>query len=115
MTWLLVSTRPLDDSTMPVPSADAPLYFRSEVMSTMPGSTFAASAEALSEPVPELVPPEPWFAPPWFSPFEPEPCCGSWLPLPLPDPPSGFDWEPLDGARADDELPVWLRATAAPA
>ena len=59
MTWLLVSTRPVEEMTMPVPSAVAPLYLRSEVMSTRPGSTLADSALAFSEPVPLLVPPVP--------------------------------------------------------
>ena len=39
MTWLLVSTRPFEVRTMPVPSAVASLYLRSEVTSTRPGST----------------------------------------------------------------------------
>src|ERR1700728_3518992 len=59
MTWLLVSTRPLDEMTMPVPSAVAPLYFRSEVTSTRPGSTLAESEVAFGDPVPLLVPPVP--------------------------------------------------------
>ena len=59
ITWLLVSTRPLGEMTMPVPSAAALLYLSCEVMSTMAGSTLAASACAFSEPVPVLVPPLP--------------------------------------------------------
>ena len=42
---------------MPVPSAVASLYLRAEVMSTMPGSTLAASALASSGPVPLFAPP----------------------------------------------------------
>src|SRR5882757_9783841 len=107
MTWLLVSTRPLDEITMPVPCAVAWLYLRLEETSTMPGSTLAASALAFSEPPPVFVPPEP-----------PE------LPDPLPEDGSGFalpkglDCEPfpLSGEFAEElGVPEWFSATAAPA
>src|SRR5579863_6221685 len=116
MTWLLVSTRPLDDRTMPVPSAVALLYVRAEVMSTMPGSTLAASALASSGPVPLLVPP--WLEPPWLGAF-PLPLVGSGngVPPPLPLPPKGLDCapDPPSGEVADGALLEWLSATAAPA
>src|ERR1700728_3742682 len=98
MTWLLVSTRPFDEMTMPVPSAVAPLYFRSEVTSTRPGSTLADSEDAFSEPVPLLVPPVPVPVPPPV--------------LPLPVPPV-----PLlpEGASAAGVPLLWLSATATPA
>src|ERR1700744_6313874 len=93
MTWLLVSTSPLEEITMPVPSAVSPLYFSVEVMSTTPGSTLAASADAFREPVP-LLAPVPALAPlppaldeppPELEPPAPEPALpvgrGSGLPL----------------------------------
>src|ERR1700756_4535617 len=80
MTWLLVSTRPLEEITMPVPSAVASLYFRLESTSTMPGSTCVASALALSEPEPVFVPPEP----PELDPLDPL------APLPAPEDGNGF-------------------------
>src|SRR5579875_1216117 len=56
MTWLLVSTRPSEFSTIPVPSAVSLEYCRVEVMSTTPGSTLFATDWTFS---PELVlPPE---------------------------------------------------------
>src|SRR5690349_9993481 len=107
MTWLLVSTRPLAEITMPVPSAVAPLYLSSEVMSTTPGSTFLAIALASREPLPEFAWPDPPFAP--LPPKD-----GNGFPLP----PKGLarDPFPLNGETAE-ELPllVWLSATAAPA
>ncbi len=108
MTWLLVSTRPLEEITMPVPSAVASLYFRLESTSTMPGSTCAASALALSEPEPVFVPPEP----PELDPL-PAPEDGNGFALP-----NGLDPEPfpLSGELAGElALPEWLSATAAPA
>jgi hypothetical protein len=62
ITWLLVRTTPsLADKMMPVPSAVSLWYFSVEVMSTIPGSTFASSACWFSVP-PEgavLPPPDP--------------------------------------------------------
>src|SRR6185437_16695655 len=124
ITWLLVSTRPLGEMTMPVPSAVALLYFSCEVTSTMPGSTLLASACALSEPAPALLPPVPALLPPcpFWPPLPPNP-----LPPPLPPNPllpllKGFCWMPpppglvLVGADALlGVLDVWLSAMAAPA
>src|SRR6185437_6286617 len=114
MTWLLVSTRPLEEITMPVPSAVWSLYFSSEVMSTMPGSTFWASALALSEPVPVFAPPE--LLDPPLRPLPP-PKDGSGLALPFPLPPKGLPCDPfpLKGETAEGLLLEWLSATAAPA
>src|ERR1700728_813715 len=113
MTWLLVRTRPLDESTMPVPSAVASLYVSLETTSTMPGSTWGASALAFSGPVPPLVPP--WLDPPLVGSgngLAPLP-----LPLPLPPWPKGLACDPLPpiGETAADEVVVWLSASAAPA
>src|ERR1700761_4284321 len=109
MTWLLVSTRPLGEITMPVPSAVASLYLRFESISTMPGSTWAASALAFSDPVPLFVP----------EPLLPVPEDGRGFTLPLPLPPKGFacDPLPLNGELAEGAAPEpeWFSATAAPA
>ena len=129
MTWLLVSTRPFDEMTMPVPSAVSPLYFRSEVMSTRAGSTLPESAVAFSEPVPLLVAagaavacgPEAAEAAPAervgpgaaagaaVPPVPPLPA--PLLPVPL------FPVPPLPelGESATGVLELWLSATATPA
>src|SRR5580692_7326527 len=83
ITWLLVSTSPVDEMTMPVPSAVAPLYFRSEVTSTRPGSTLVASAFAFRDPVPLLSP---------LPPESPLPVDGK---PPKPLPPNGLVSVPL--------------------
>ena len=44
ITWLLVSTRPDEDTIIPVPSAVSLEYVRVEVMSTRPGLTFRSTA-----------------------------------------------------------------------
>src|SRR6516165_5425041 len=80
ITWLLVSTRPLEEMTIPVPSAVASLYFSCEVMSTIPGSTLAAIAWTFSGPDPVLVPP--------LLPL-PAPLLGA---APKPFPLNGFSW-----------------------
>src|SRR6266487_1154883 len=67
--------------TMPVPSAVALLYLSCEVMSTIAGSTLAASACTSSGPEPRLLP--------LLLPFWP---LGAW---PRPFPPNGFCWPPL--------------------
>src|ERR1700722_7099179 len=124
MTWLLVSTRPLDEMTIPVPSAVAPLYLRSEVMSTRPGSTLADSELAFSEPVPLLVPPE---LPLPLDPKPPKPPPPNGfvaVPPPLPVPPLPVPPTPLPptpvpllpvGASAVGVPESWLSATATPA
>src|ERR1700722_785191 len=107
ITWLLVSTRPLAEITMPVPSAVASLYVRAEVTSTMPGSTLLASAAAFSEPVPAFVLPDP-------SPLLEGTGMGAVFPLP----PRGLDADPfpLNGELAVGlaEEPEWFSPTAAP-
>ena len=42
-TWLLVSTRPLEESTIPVPAAAPFTYLSWELISTTPGSTLFAT------------------------------------------------------------------------
>jgi hypothetical protein len=61
MTWLLVSTRPEEDTIIPVPSAVSPRYLSVEVMSTRPGLTFlstlstAAGLSAADDPLPDAL------------------------------------------------------------
>ena len=50
ITWLLVSTSPLEVSTMPVPAASSFSSFKVVLMSTRPGSTAAATDEAFGLP-----------------------------------------------------------------
>src|ERR1700686_5030732 len=57
MTWLFVSTRPDEESTMPVPAA-APPWANVVSMSTMAGSTCDAMADVLT-PAGELPDPDP--------------------------------------------------------
>src|SRR5580693_277434 len=47
-TWLLVSTRPFEDSTIPVPAAAPFSYLSWELISTTPGSTLFATDCSLS-------------------------------------------------------------------
>src|SRR5580692_1353052 len=116
ITWLLVSTRPVDEMTMPVPSAVAPLYFRSEVTSTRPGSTLAASALAFRDPVPllSLPPPEPPLPVEGKPPKPPPNGLVSVPPPPLPPVPVPVPGLPL-GASAEEVVVLWLSATATPA
>ena len=83
-------------------------------MSTMPGSTLAASALAFSEPVPVFAPPEPPALDPPFAPLPP-PKDGSGFGFPFALPP-GFACGPfpLNGETAAG-LFVWLSETAMPA
>ena len=46
MTWLLVSTRPPEVITMPVPAASSPLYCSAVLMITRPGSTLLTTPGA---------------------------------------------------------------------
>jgi hypothetical protein len=48
ITWLLVSTSPVEVSTIPVPAALPPWYPRVVTTSTMPGSTLAAICGVVS-------------------------------------------------------------------
>ena len=50
ITWLLVSTSPPEEMTIPVPSAVSLLYLRFDMMSTRPGSTFFCTVFGLSGP-----------------------------------------------------------------
>jgi hypothetical protein len=121
-TWLLVSTRPLDEMTMPVPSATSPAYCSVESTSTTPGSTLAAMAVAFSDPVPEFVPP---LLP--LLPLLPEPLPNGLVPKGLPPPngllpelppelPPPFPVPPPGRLPEADVLAAeWLSPTAAPA
>src|ERR1019366_1580137 len=91
ITWLFVSTRPDEETTMPVPAA-APPWARVVSMSTKAGSTCDAIAAVLS-PAGELFDPDP----------DPVP-----VPVPAPRPdPDPTPEEPWDGMVPNDgELPV---------
>jgi hypothetical protein len=74
-------------------------------MSTMAGSTLAASACAFSAPLPVLVPPLP--VPFWL-------LLGAWPKL-LPPLLKGFCWLPLAAGEEEEGSDEWFSAIAAPA
>src|SRR5271155_4315949 len=105
ITWLLVTTSPVEVSPMPVPAASSCWYPSVVSISTSPGSTFFAMAETSLGPLPPDEPEPPDVPEP---PNAPEPPDGAEPPN-VPEPPDGA--VELEAGAAELDGALFVQAT----